>query len=102
MKNAPIAPILPAMTDTTPDNLIEFPCHFPIKIMGLHCSEFEIAVLEIIRRHSPDLAEDAIRSRPSKGNKYLALTITIVATSREQLDNIYRELSAHELVTMAL
>jgi len=84
------------------DSLIEYPCQFPIKIMGLRCDEFEIAVLEIIKRHAPDLAENAVQTRPSKGNKYLAITVTIVATSRDQLDNIYRELSAHKLVAMAL
>ena len=84
------------------DSLIEYPCQFPVKVMGKHCEEFEIAVLQIFNRHVPNLAEDAIKTRPSKGNKYLAITVTIEATSREQLDNIYLELSAHELVSMAL
>lgn len=84
------------------DSLIEYPCQFPIKVMGHHCDEFEIAVLEIVKRHTPELAEDAITTRPSKGNKYLAITVTIEATSREQLDNIYLELNSHDLVVMTL
>jgi putative lipoic acid-binding regulatory protein len=84
------------------DSLIEYPCQFPVKAMGKHCDEFEITVLDIFRRHVPNLSEDCIKTRPSKGNKYLAITVTFEATSREQLDKIYQELSACELVSMAL
>jgi len=84
------------------ESLIEFPCQFPVKIMGTNCIEFETAVVEIFNRHCESLSEGAIRSRPSKKGNYLAITVTITALSQEQLDNIYRELSAHELVKMAL
>ena len=70
--------------------------------MGKNCEEFEIAVHGIIQRHCEDLGEDAFRQRESKNSKYLAITITIQAQNQNQLDNIYRELSAHELVNMAL
>lgn len=83
-------------------SLIEYPCDFPIKIMGKADGELEQTVIAIFRRHCPDLGEGAISSRSSKGGNYLALTVTIRATSREQLDNIYRELSACEQVLMAL
>lgn len=84
------------------ESLIEFPCTFPVKIMGLNNAEFEAAVMTIFNRHCEDLSEGAVRSRASKNQTYLAMTVTITAHSQEQLDNIYRELSAHELVKMAL
>ncbi len=87
------------MQDTS---LLEFPCTFPIKAFGQDNGEFEMIVTEIIRRHVPDLADDAITTRPSAGGKYLAVTATFTATSREQLDNLYRELSAHKLILMLL
>jgi hypothetical protein len=81
---------------------LSFPCEFVIKVFGLATDEFETQVLSLIRKHQPHLAENALRSRPSKDNKYLALTITLHAESREQLDAIYRDLSADPLVLMAL
>lgn len=84
------------------DTLLEFPCQFPIKIMGLATEEFETEVIQIIHRHVPDLSENAVKRRDSAANKYLALTVTINATSKSQLDAIYQELSDHQLVLMAL
>ena len=84
------------------ETLIEYPCDFPIKAMGLATDEFEALVVTLARKHAPDLNLDAVKSRPSKGGKYLSVTITVRATSREQLDNIYRELTACEHVMMAL
>lgn len=88
----------------TDDNkkLLTFPCTFPIKIVGKANDAFEIAVLDILRRHAPDLKATALSNRHSKNEKYLAITVTIEATSQEQLDSIYIELSNHELVIMAL
>ena len=80
----------------------QFPCRFPIKVMGRSGDVFEFAVVQILRRHIPQLAEGAIQRRDSKQNNYLALTIVIEAQSREQLDAIYRELSACQHVLMAL
>ena len=88
------------MDDT--ESLLEFPCDFPIKAMGLAVQDFERRVTELVRRHAPDLGEGAVRSRPSQGGKYLAVTITVRATSRAQLDAIYQELSNCETVLMAL
>ena len=84
------------------ETLLKFPCEFPIKAMGLACDELEIAVIEIINRHVENLAEDALRMRPSKNGKYMAITITITAHSKAQLDAIYMDLTACEHVSVAL
>lgn len=81
---------------------LHFPCEFVIKVFGNATEDFEVNVLSIIRVHVKDLAEDAIRNRPSKDGKYLALTITITAESREQLDALYRDLSSSPFVLMVL
>jgi putative lipoic acid-binding regulatory protein len=82
--------------------LWNFPCEFALKVIGKASPEFEVFVLATIRRHVADLREDCIEARSSKGGAYLALTIKITAASKEQLDTIYRELSASELVLVAL
>jgi len=84
------------------ESLIKFPCDFTFKIFGLGSDEFEIAVLTIIHHHVANLSDRAIQSRPSKKGKYRALTITVHVDSKEQLDNIYQELSASPHVLMAL
>lgn len=84
------------------ESLLKFPCNFVIKVFGLASDEFEVAVITIIRNHVKDMREDALRTRTSKDGKYLALTITINAESKEQLDNIYRELTLSPHVLMAL
>ncbi len=88
------------MQDSTP--LLEFPCDFAIKAMGRAGTDLEAVVVGIVRRHAPDLGEGAVRSRPSRDGNYLSVTVTLHADSREQLDDIYRELTAHEQVLMAL
>ena len=89
------------MTDKD-DTLFEFPCEFPIKVMGKATDEFEFEVTQIIRKHVTDLGESAIKRRESAQSNYAALTVTITATSREQLDAIYIDLTASEHVLMAL
>lgn len=84
------------------DALFDFPCRFPIKAMGEASDEFEITVVEIIRRHVDDLHEGAVNVRPSRNGRFVSVTCTIEAHSREQLDNIYRELSSHPLIKVAL
>lgn len=84
------------------ETLLEFPCEFPVKAMGLSCDELEIAVIEIINRHVDDLAEDALKIKPSKTGKYTAITITIIAHSKEQIDAIYLDLTACAHVSIAL
>ena len=87
------------MSDQT---LLVFPCQFPIKVMGKTSSELDLVVVEIVRRHAPDLHEGAVKTRPSKDGNYLAVTIVIEATSKQQLDAIYQDLSDHPHVLMAL
>ena len=84
------------------ERLLSFPCQFPIKVMGKNDVSFEQTVLTIVRQHVPDLAEGAIRQRPSGKGNYLAITVTINATSQEQLDALYIDLSGHELVIMVI
>jgi len=89
------------MTDET-DELFNFPCDFPIKIMGRCDCNLETLVFEVINRHVSDLTENAVSTRPSKKGNFISITVVVNATSREQLDNIYRELTAREEVLMAL
>jgi len=90
--------------NTTAENetLLEFPCDFPIKIMGLMQEEFSQTMVEIVLRHAPDFVAEKVEMRASSGGKYVSITCTIRATSKSQLDNLYRELTAHPLVKMAL
>ncbi len=83
------------------ETLMEFPCSFPIKAMGKAADDFDMLIVEIVRKHYPDLAEGAVKTRPSREGKYISVTVTINAQSREQLDNIYLDLTAHERVLMA-
>ncbi len=84
------------------DTCFKFPCEYPVKAMGKTGDELEAAVLEIINRHVDNLPEDAVKFSSSKGGKYTSITITINAQSKEQLDAIYMDLTAHELVLYAI
>jgi len=84
------------------DSLLEFPCAFPVKIMGQTQDDFAQTMLAIVLRHAPDFDAATVEMRASSGGKYLSLTCTIRATSKAQLDALYRELSGHPLVSMAL
>ena len=84
------------------ESLLAFPTEFPIKIMGRRETDFAQGVAEIVLRHAPDFDPKTMEMRPSSKGKYLGLTVTIVAQSREQLDALYRELGAHPAVVMIL
>jgi len=84
------------------DSLLEFPCRFPIKAFGRDSEAFEAAVHGIIETHVPAGDRERFQRRPSRRGRYSAITVTITATSQDQIDAIYRALSAHELVLMAL
>ncbi len=84
------------------DSVIEYPLEFPIKVMGLNRPEFKPAMIAVFRKHAPDFDDTKIESRSSREAKYLSLTMSINAVSREQLDALYSELSDHPMVTMAL
>ena len=89
------------MSDSS-ETLFEFPCHFPIKVMGRADCGLDAVVIEIVSRHAPGVDTTAISIRPSRGGKWIAVTLTFEAQSKPQLDAIYRDLSAHELVVWAL
>jgi putative lipoic acid-binding regulatory protein len=84
------------------DTLIEYPCRFPIKIMGARAEGFVQAVTTIAREFDPGFDAATVELRESRGGNYLGITITITATSREQLDEIYRTLSTHPMVKVVL
>lgn len=84
------------------DSLIEFPCDFPIKIMGVRSDDFAQTVVAIVLRHVPDFAAETVEMRASAAGNYLSITCTVRATSRAQLDDLYRELSGHPLVKLVL
>ena len=90
-----------AKADPEP-SILAFPCDFPIKIMGRTQAGFAQAVIEIVRRHAPDFNPATLEMRPSREGRYLSLTCTVRAVSREQLDNLYRELCDHSMVTLVL
>jgi putative lipoic acid-binding regulatory protein len=84
------------------ETLLEFPCDFPIKVMGKAEPGFEAMVVELVSRHTGELMETAINSRLSRGGKWISITINLRAQSKAQLDAIYQDLSSHEKVVMAL
>lgn len=84
------------------DSLIEYPCRFPIKVMGAKVDGFVHAVSLIAREFDPNFDANTIELRESKAGNYLSVTITINATSREQLDELYRTLSTHPMVKVVL
>lgn len=88
---------------TTPEkSLIEYPCSFPIKVMGLQVEGFVEAMVAVAQNFDACFDAACIERRPSKAGKYLGLTLTITATSREQLDELYRTLSSHPMVKIVL
>jgi len=91
------------MQDISPEqSLIEYPSRFPIKVMGSNVDGFVHAVTEIVRRFDPAFDAATVELRPSSGARYLGVTVTITATSRDQLDELYRTLSTHPLVKVVL
>lgn len=84
------------------ETLLTFPCQFPIKVMGKNQPGFAATVVTLVQRHAPDFDATSVQTRLSKGDRYLALTLIVHATSRAQLDAIYHDLTACEDVAMAL
>jgi putative lipoic acid-binding regulatory protein len=84
------------------DTLLEFPCDFPIKIMGKAEDTFAEVVISIVTKHAPDFDATRMELRASSGGNYLSVTCTIVAQSKPQLDAIYMDLTAHPMVKVAL
>lgn len=92
------------MSDWGPrrDSLIEYPSRFPVKVMGAQTDGFVAAMVEVALRFDPKFDASTVELRPSSGGRYLGVTLTILATSREQLDGFYRALSSHPMVKVVL
>ncbi|MBT8443668.1 MAG: DUF493 domain-containing protein [Gammaproteobacteria bacterium] len=88
--------------DKPRESIIEFPCRFPIKVMGRDESEFKAHVLQIVSAHVDDIAPEDIAVRSSRKGKFLAVTVTIEATSQEHLDRVYRNLTSSERILYVL
>lgn len=90
------------MSDCNNESLLEFPCEFPIKMMGRESDSFRETAIVLIEKHMGKIAENAISTTPSRKGNFISVTITVVAESQEQLDNIYRDLTGHEEILVAL
>jgi uncharacterized protein len=84
------------------DSVIEFPCAFPIKMMGRDTAEFRATARALVEHHVGPVAAEAIKVNVSGKGNFVSVTITVTATSQQQLDDIYRDVSAHDDVLMAL
>ena len=84
------------------DSLVEYPCDFPLKVFGQQQAGFAQAVLEVVNKHDPGFVAASMEMRASRNARYVSLTCTIRATSREQLDALYQELCDHPMVVMVL
>lgn len=89
-------------SETNPPPLIEYPVAFPIKVMGKNEDGFLDEIVQVAQRFDPEFNAESIEVRPSSGSNYLGLTITVMATSREHLDDIYRALTSHPKVKYVL
>jgi len=87
------------MSDQT---LLEFPCDFPIKIMGRESAEFRSLARELVEKHTGVLDDSRVQSALSRNGSFVSVTVTVQAQSQQQLDDIYREVSAHVEVLIAL
>lgn len=92
----------PSPTDPRSESLIEYPSKFPIKVMGAKVEGFVHAVTTVARQFDPDFDAGTIELRDSKGGNYLGVTLTVTATSRQQLDDLYRALTSHPMVKVVL
>jgi putative lipoic acid-binding regulatory protein len=86
----------------TRETLIEFPCDFPLKIMGATDPGFAQAIVEVVLKHAPEFDPASVEMRPSKAGNYLSLTCTVRAVSQGQLDALYLDLTAHPMVKVVL
>ena len=83
-------------------SLIEYPCHFPIKVMGANVEGFVSALTHVAKSFDPGFDASTIELRPSKAGNYLGVTLSVYVTSREQLDELYRTLTTHPMVKVVL
>ena len=90
------------MSDKPAETLLEFPCRFPIKMMGRDGDTFRQVALELVESHTGKIPEDSISESQSRKGNFLSITVTIDAESQQQLDNIYQALCDHEEILVAL
>ena len=88
--------------NTSPETLIEFPCHFPIKVMGEVHDEFTSTVIEIIKQKNGKFDPSTIEMKGSSEGRYISLTCFVYVTSKPELDDIYRTLSSHPMIKVVL
>jgi uncharacterized protein len=93
---------LPQSSGAAAESLITYPSAFPIKVMGAQVAGFEAAMVALALQLDPAFDATTVERRPSSGGKYLGLTLTVTATSREQLDGLYRSFSSHPMVKVVL
>ena len=86
----------------TEETLLEFPCEFPIKMMGRDTDDFRQIARGLVEKHTGPVDDDAVQASVSANGNFVSVTVTVTATSREQLDNIYQDLTDHDAVIMAL
>lgn len=84
------------------DNLLQFPCDFALKVMGEDLDNYSDYVLSVCQKHVDGVSKDCVHTRPSRNGKYIAVTVQLVATSRQQLDDLYIELNAYKHTKMEL
>ena len=90
------------MTELEHESPFEFPCQFPIKAMGRNIPDLDAIIVALVRRHVDNLSENAVRTRESKGGKFISITVEIEAQSKAQLDAIYTDLNACPHIVMTL
>jgi len=84
------------------ESAIEFPCEFPVKMMGRNSPEFRATARALVEKHAGAVIDDAVQESLSRNERFVSVTVTVTATSQQQLDDIYRDVSSHEDVLMAL
>ncbi len=89
------------MSDPKPRTL-KFPCSFPLKVIGAQAADFQEMVLAIVRKHVPDLDERGVSSHVSSGGTYTSISCEFIAKNRQQVDDLYRELTAHPRIRWVL
>ncbi len=84
------------------ESVLQFPCEFPIKMMGRDTPEFRSTARALVQKHVGDVGDDRVQASVSRNGRFVSVTVTITATSQQQLDDIYRDVTAHDDVLMAL
>ncbi len=84
------------------ESALEFPCEFPIKMMGRDTPEFRSTARSLVEKHVGELDDERVQATLSRNGRFVSVTVTVTATSQQQLDDIYRDVTAHDDVLMAL